>query len=203
LGSDGFDSRSDGDASPLLIQRTVTMLRFHLVRTLATKREVRHTFARVQRWCLRAMRGHACRQNSVRFVWGSKCVHPPTAALPGPTHSPCTLQKSSKVGRKGPRPHGGAPAGQLQLVRSRSLRAGSAAVLRMSHQSPLLRDAPHWSSPRVSKRHAAHAARRVRPPRAARKARKSRQIVGAMLLRPPALTGRANRRFQDTKIRDL
>ena len=45
------------DLTLLSIQRTVTLLRFPPVQTLATKPEVRHTFARAQRWCLRAIRG--------------------------------------------------------------------------------------------------------------------------------------------------
>ena len=149
--------------------------------------KMRHSFERAQRWCLRAMQGHAWRQNSAWFVWCPNCVHPPTAALPGPKQPPCTMQKSPHVDRKGSNPHCAAPAGPLQLVRSCSPRAGPVAVPRMSHQSPLLRDALRLPSTHASKRHA----QRVRPPRAARKARVVRASVPCSL-RPSKYCSRAN-----------
>jgi len=59
LGSDGFDTRPDVDASPLLIQRTVTLLLFFSAQKFARTSKMRHNFERAQRWCLRAMQGHA------------------------------------------------------------------------------------------------------------------------------------------------
>ena len=85
----------------------------------------------------------------------------------------------------------GVPAGPLQLVRSRSLRAGPVAVARMPHQRPLLRDALRSPSTYVSTRLAAHAARRLRPPRAARKAWVVRASVPCSL-RPSRHSSRRN-----------
>ena len=54
-------------------------------------------------------------RNQTVFLWYPTRVLPHTAAPPGPSRPICPLLITTKVGQARPKPHIGAPAGQLQL----------------------------------------------------------------------------------------
>ena len=93
FGSDGFDTRPDDEASPLLIQRTVTWLLFFSVQRSARTSRMRLNCERAQRWCLRAMRRH---QRGVRIQSGlcadqTVSIHPRPRCQGQSNHpAPCT-----------------------------------------------------------------------------------------------------------------
>jgi len=173
LGSDGLDLGSDGDASPLPIQRTVAMRRFHSVQTLVTNREVRQTLRGCNGWRLRAMRGHACRQIQPGVCGDQNVSSHPRPHSQGQTTLPAPCRSLRRWAGRGHTPTVVPRLGICSWSEpARSERDPQLPAHALRGSACRMR---HALRRRIyQKRHAAHAARLVRPPRAAREARLGR-----------------------------
>ena len=132
LGCDGFDTRPGDDASPSLIQRTVTFLRFPLVQK--TRNRVRSaTQLCAGATLVPARDAGACLASKFSPVCVVTKMCPPTHGRAARAKPACTLHKSPKIGRKGQHPHGALPAGHLQLGSD----LASARLSYLSHERPI------------------------------------------------------------------